>query len=236
MTFIVTQRQRRAVRRCSRRSTPTGTLTYTPAANATVGHRDRHGARQRRHGERRRRHQRRRRPSPSPSCRARRRSACRRATSLVVEGAGDLQATVVSAPVGNLSGQSVTFKNGTVTIGTGVLNARARRRSRPRRSRSARADHGGVHGDHRLPGQHLARHLKVILPSATLTVNFTVHALMDNTNKPKVQDVPVANAEVRVYERRDHAPTATSSRATRGSGASCMTALTVRGPFRDARS
>ena len=77
---------------------------------------------------------------------------------------------------------------------------------------------------------------QVIQPSATLTVNFTVHALMDNTNKPKVQDVPVANAEIRVYERRDHAPTASSSRATRRSGASCMTALMVRGPFRDARS
>ena len=44
---------------------------------------------------------------------------------------------------------------------------------------------------------------QVIQPSATLTVNFTIHALMDNTNKPRVHDVPVANAEIRVYERRE---------------------------------
>src|SRR6185312_3046301 len=36
-----------------------------------------------------------------------------------------------------------------------------------------------------------------------LAVNFTVHAILDGTNKPKVQDLPVPGASVHVFTRRD---------------------------------
>jgi hypothetical protein len=44
---------------------------------------------------------------------------------------------------------------------------------------------------------------QAISPSAALAVKFMIHALQDNTSKPKVKEVPVANAEVRVFRKTD---------------------------------
>jgi hypothetical protein len=39
--------------------------------------------------------------------------------------------------------------------------------------------------------------------SAMLNVNFQIQAVLDNTNRPRVQQIPVVGAEVRVYTRKD---------------------------------
>jgi len=44
---------------------------------------------------------------------------------------------------------------------------------------------------------------EVIKPSSILKVNFSVHSMLDNTPKPKVQDFPVSGATVKVYSRLD---------------------------------
>jgi len=44
---------------------------------------------------------------------------------------------------------------------------------------------------------------QVISPSAMLRITFAAHVMLDATSKPKVQDVSVANALVRVYTRND---------------------------------
>ena len=60
LTFDVDATTTPRCSRCSPRSQPTGTLTYTPAANANgIGHGHRRAPGQRRHGQRRRRHERR---------------------------------------------------------------------------------------------------------------------------------------------------------------------------------
>jgi N,N-dimethylformamidase beta subunit-like protein/uncharacterized protein DUF4082/Big-like domain-containing protein len=44
---------------------------------------------------------------------------------------------------------------------------------------------------------------QVISASSVLSIQFTTHVLLDNTNKPKVKEVPVAAARVRVYRKND---------------------------------
>jgi hypothetical protein len=44
---------------------------------------------------------------------------------------------------------------------------------------------------------------QVISPSAVLSVQFIIHALQDNTSRPRVREMPVTDAEVRVYRKRD---------------------------------
>ena len=47
---------------------------------------------------------------------------------------------------------------------------------------------------------------QVIGPSAMLSVQFITHEIQDNTNRPRVREVAVANALVRVYKKRDLCP------------------------------
>ncbi|PYR88035.1 MAG: hypothetical protein DMF84_29670 [Acidobacteria bacterium] len=108
-----------------------------------------------------------------------------------------------TAPNVGVPGGTVTFKDGAATLGTIALA-------------------GGVAtfntstlavGTHSLTavytpaGNFVASTStalsQVISPSSTMKVNFTVHAILDGSSKPKVQDAAVPGADVRVYTKRD---------------------------------
>jgi VCBS repeat-containing protein len=55
-------------------------------------------------------------------------------------------------------------------------------------------------------GSTSAAFSQTIIPSAVLSIQFITHEIQDNTSKPKVKEVPVANALVRVYRKRDGCP------------------------------
>ncbi|MFA5911138.1 MAG: N,N-dimethylformamidase beta subunit family domain-containing protein [Vicinamibacterales bacterium] len=114
-------------------------------------------------------------------------------------------ATVATvAPSGGVATGTVTFMDGATVIGSGLLNASGvatlTTSTLAVGSHSITAVYAGT--TNYLPSGSPAI-TQAIAPSATLNVNFSIHALQDGTSRPKVGVVPVANAIVRVYTRRD---------------------------------
>jgi hypothetical protein len=116
-----------------------------------------------------------------------------------------LTATVADvAPGLGVPAGTITFKDGTTTLGTAValVNGVATMKS----SSLAVATHS-LSAVYTPTGNFLgstsAAISQVIKPSSTLKVNFSVHSMLDNTPKPKVQDLPVSGATVKVYTRLD---------------------------------
>ncbi len=111
-------------------------------------------------------------------------------------------ATVTPLPATSLAGGTVTFRRGTTTMGTGVLDAAGQATFATTTlavgTHSVTAVYGG---NPSYLGSTSAAIAQVISPSATIVVNFSIHALQDTTNRPRVQKVPVEGAIVRVYRR-----------------------------------
>jgi Domain of unknown function (DUF4082)/Bacterial Ig domain/Bacterial Ig-like domain (group 3)/Calx-beta domain/Cadherin-like domain/Purple acid Phosphatase, N-terminal domain len=115
-----------------------------------------------------------------------------------------LTATVADiAPGLGVPSGTITFKDGTTTLGTvalvnGVATFKTSTLSVATHSLTAAYLPTG-----NFLGSSSAAISQVIKPSSTLKVNFTVHAMQDGTAKPKVQDFPVSGAIVKVYTRLD---------------------------------
>ena len=116
-----------------------------------------------------------------------------------------LTATVADvAPGLGVPAGTITFKDGTTTLGTAValVNGVATMNT----SSLAVATHS-LTAVYTPTGNFLgstsAAISQVIKPSSILKVNFSVHSMLDNTPKPKVQDLPVSGATVKVYTRLD---------------------------------
>ena len=116
-----------------------------------------------------------------------------------------LTATVTDiAPGLGVPAGTITFKDGTTTLGTAValVNGVATMKT----ASLAVATHSltAVYTPTgNFNGSTSAAISQVIQPSSTLKVNFTVHSMLDGTSKPKVQDLPVSGAVVKVYTRKD---------------------------------
>jgi len=116
-----------------------------------------------------------------------------------------LTATVTDvAPGLGIPAGTIIFKDGTTALGTAValVNGVATMKT----SSLAVATHSltAVYTPTgNFLGSTAAAISEVIKPSSTLKVNFTVHSMLDNTPKPKVQDFPVSGAVVKVYTRLD---------------------------------
>ena len=115
-----------------------------------------------------------------------------------------LKATVnVAAPGVGVPAGTVTFKRGTTTIGSaGVVGnvATLTTATLPVGTHSITAVYGGSTNYNPSTSPAMSQ---VIAPSATLTVTFTLHSIEDDTKNPKVANVPVAGALVRVYSKQD---------------------------------
>jgi hypothetical protein len=112
-----------------------------------------------------------------------------------------LKATV-SGSSGVATG-TVTFKDGTATIGTGTLSAGAATLTTSTLAVGSHSLTAVYGGDGNFAGSTSAALTETISPSAKLQVTFKVRAILDSTAKPKVQDVAVPNALVRVYSEGD---------------------------------
>ncbi|MEO8682235.1 MAG: Ig-like domain repeat protein, partial [Vicinamibacterales bacterium] len=118
-----------------------------------------------------------------------------------------LTATVTPYPAGSLAGGVVTFKDGAATLGTAALGAS--NVATLTTSTLAVGTHSitaVLAGSSSYLGSTSSAISQVISPSANLSVQFIVHALQDETNHPRVREVAVAGAEVRVYRKRDVCP------------------------------
>ncbi|HXI31003.1 MAG TPA: Ig-like domain repeat protein, partial [Vicinamibacterales bacterium] len=107
------------------------------------------------------------------------------------------------APATGIVAGTVTFKDGTVVLGTATLSAGAAAFTTSTLAVGTHAITAAFGGSATFAASTSAALSQVIQPSATLKVNFKVHAILDATTKPKVQDIAVPNALVRVYSSGD---------------------------------
>ncbi|HXI29135.1 MAG TPA: MBG domain-containing protein, partial [Vicinamibacterales bacterium] len=97
---------------------------------------------------------------------------------------------------------TVTFKDGATTIGTATLAAGV---AKITTASLAIGTHAitAAYGGSATFGASTGSLSQSVTASATLAVNFTGHAVADDTKKPKVVDTPIDNAEVRVFLKGD---------------------------------
>ena len=118
-----------------------------------------------------------------------------------------LTATIVPASATG----SVTFKDGTTTLGSAAItsgSATLTTSTLAVGTHSITAVYGGSSG---VSGGTSAVFSQVINSSAKVAVTFAIHALQDGTKKPQVATMPVPNALVKVFStgervRRQHLP------------------------------
>ena len=108
-----------------------------------------------------------------------------------------LKAAVAAA--GGVAIGSVTFKDGATTLGTVSLVAGVATFTTSTLAvgtHSITAVYGGATG---FTGSTSPAFSQVISPAGALKISFNIHALADNTSKPKVVTMPVPNALVKVF-------------------------------------
>jgi len=107
------------------------------------------------------------------------------------------------APATGIPTGTVTFKDGATTIGTAALSNGIATLSTATLALGTHTITAAYGGSGSFTSSTSAALSEVINPSGTLTVNFTGHAIMDDTKKPKVVDTPIDNAEIRVFVKGD---------------------------------
>jgi N,N-dimethylformamidase beta subunit-like protein/uncharacterized protein DUF4082/Big-like domain-containing protein len=107
------------------------------------------------------------------------------------------------APATGVPSGSITFKDGAAILGTATLVGGSAAMTTSALAVGTHAITAVYGGSATFNGSTSASLAQLISPSAALRIAFTAHVLMDETPRPKVQDVPVANALVRVYTNAD---------------------------------
>jgi len=107
------------------------------------------------------------------------------------------------APATGIPTGTVTFKDGTTTIGTAALSNGIATLSTATLAAGTHTITAAYGGSGTFTSSTSAALSEVINASGTLTVNFTGHEIKDDTKKPKVVDTPIDNAEIRVFVKGD---------------------------------